>query len=223
MAVSCSCGDGDGDFWWIQPEDFTVYPFRRGRKCSSCGDMIRNGDECVEVQNFRSPETDIEASIYGEDGEIQKASRWMCERCGGLFLSMLGLGFCFLFSPNPRERDDMREAVKEVSEIQRQTRFDAWVESLGGKWEHLPREKLDVAVVDWPTPERYCVGGEWCFFVDRTRVNDGEVVLVQFSDDRTRALDARWVPRYGQPDRLLLVDPSTHLAWRGAGFLEERP
>ena len=111
----------------------------------------------------------------------------------------------------------MREAAKEVNEIQRQTRFDAWAESLGGKWEHFPRDNLDVAVVDWPTPERYCVEGEWGSFVDRTRVSDGEVVLVQFSDDRTRALDVRWVPRYGQPDRFLLVDPSMHLAWECFG------
>ena len=61
---------------------------------------------------MKIPYTDIELSIYGEDGEIPLAPFYFCEICADLYFSLFELGFECL---GPGE--DMREMVKEYAVV----------------------------------------------------------------------------------------------------------
>lgn len=112
MSLICGC-DVDwypepGDWYWNnEPSDYKPIPFKRRKKCCSCGTLIDVGALAVEHTRVRVPDTDIEINIYGEEGEIPIASDWMCETCGDLYFSIVEIGYCV--SP----RSDMREIIKE--------------------------------------------------------------------------------------------------------------
>lgn len=113
MGLTCECGDFSPDpgqwYWNEAATDYKVYPFKRRRKCCSCGETIELSALCTEHKRVKVPESDVECNIYGDDGEVPLASDWMCERCSDLYLSLESLGYCV--SP----RDDMRELVKEYA------------------------------------------------------------------------------------------------------------
>lgn len=114
MSLSCYCeyDPEPGDVVWWKPQDYTVYARNRRTKCCSCGNTISHGDTCLEFDRSKIPDSEIECRIYGEDGEIPRASWWMCETCGDLFWSLDELGFdCISLS------DNMRELVKEYAAI----------------------------------------------------------------------------------------------------------
>jgi hypothetical protein len=113
----CGC-DSDwypepGDWFWNNaPTEYKFLPFKKRRKCCSCGELIEVNALAVEHTRVRVPDTDIELRIYGEEGEIPIASDWMCEKCGDLYFSLAEIGYCI--SP----RDSMRELVQEhVGEV----------------------------------------------------------------------------------------------------------
>ena len=113
MSLSCSCeyDPEPGDTCWRAPHDFPVLRGSRPIKCCSCGDKINPGDTTGDFQRYKVPDSDIECRIYGEDGEIPRASWFMCERCAGLFFSLDELGYCIDI------HDDMRKLVAEYAEI----------------------------------------------------------------------------------------------------------
>ena len=104
MSLTCGC-DVDwypepGDWYWISTaKDYAPLPFKRKRKCCSCGKPIDVGALAVEHPRARVPEHDVAINIYGDDGEIPIASDWMCEKCGDLFFSLEAIGYWV----NPRE------------------------------------------------------------------------------------------------------------------------
>ena len=101
MGLTCSC-DFDpepGMICWEGPNNYTRLETKLPRKCCSCGEKIRLGEICCEVPRYKVPETEIECRIYGEDGEVPRASKWMCERCADIAFSLDELGFC----PSPWE------------------------------------------------------------------------------------------------------------------------
>jgi len=114
MGLMCEC-DTDfcpepGDwYWYSSPKDYSVLPFKKRRKCCSCDELIDVNGVATKHDRVKVPDTDIEISIYGEDGEIPIAADWMCERCSDLYFSLSELGYCV--SP----RDDMRELTKDYA------------------------------------------------------------------------------------------------------------
>lgn len=111
MGLACGIGEWDGEgVAYIPPEDYETLKGKRGKRCS-CGQLVKPGDLGASFSRFRFPRTDVEVRIYGEDGEIQMADRWLCETCADLFFNLDELGFC------PAPDDDMRELVKEYAEF----------------------------------------------------------------------------------------------------------
>ncbi len=110
MSLSCSCDDYDiGDWWHYPPNDFTHFERKRATRCCSCKGKIKPQDIVAIFSRFRLPNSYIEERIYGED-EVEIAPWFMCERCAGLYFSLVDLGYCVYLV------DDMRELVKEYAD-----------------------------------------------------------------------------------------------------------
>ena len=115
MSLSCSCGDYEpepGDVTWWPPEDFTVLTTKRSRPCHSCGSRIQPGSVCTETIRVKTPESEIEIRIYGEDSDDRgppRASWWMCEACSDIYFSLDELGYCV-------EMGDMHQLLTEYQE-----------------------------------------------------------------------------------------------------------
>ncbi len=113
MPLSCSCShDDDAPWYYLDPKDYRTYPVAaRRKKCSSCRNQIKGGAVCTEFKRYRYPVTDVENKIFGEDGEIWRASMWLCEECSDLYFSFVELGYeCVA----PWE--NMRELAEEYAE-----------------------------------------------------------------------------------------------------------
>ena len=110
MGLTCECGDWDGDGWYYHGPYEGYYNPWRGKRCCSCGSMVRTGDTCVNFPRYRGPVSEIEERIYGE--EVPLASWVMCETCGDLFWSLDALGFCISIGA-----DSMRELTRQYAEI----------------------------------------------------------------------------------------------------------
>lgn len=89
--LSCSCDDSWSDWYYYLPNDFTVLPGRRRKRCCSCSKLIDIGADCLEFERNRPAKNEIEEEIYGNDVEL--ASWWMCFDCGGIYLSLYDAGF----------------------------------------------------------------------------------------------------------------------------------
>lgn len=112
MSLSCECPEWDGDpysWCYFHPEDFEVMPGKRRSRCSSCGELIDIGAPCLIFQRMRSPRTDIEERIHGD--EVWLASKYFCEKCGEIYLNLSAVGYCF--GPT----DNMTDAIKEYWEL----------------------------------------------------------------------------------------------------------
>lgn len=113
--LSCSCDDWDDADWWYETREVKPLATKRWRKCHSCRDLIRPGDDAMEIVRWRNPGYDtIEERIYGEGGEVPMASWWLCDRCAGLYESLDDLGFCDLLG------QDLRATAREYAEMQRE-------------------------------------------------------------------------------------------------------
>lgn len=112
MGLSCSCDYElePGMVCWEHPAA-TKLNTKTKRKCHSCGATIHIGDDCAELGRFKVPDTDIEIRIYGEDGEIPRAPKFMCETCHDLLLNLEELGYCV------QPWEDQRELVKQYAEM----------------------------------------------------------------------------------------------------------
>lgn len=118
MPLSCSCPDWDpepGEHIWYEPAGYIEFAARRRQRCWSCNELISIGALCSRIGRFRIPDTDVECSIYGEDGEIPLANKYLCERCSDIYYSLSELGFCV----SPME--DQRELLKEYVETYQRT------------------------------------------------------------------------------------------------------
>ena len=125
MSVYCSCEyePEPGHTVWFAPKDFKPLQTKRRQRCKACGELIDIGSDCLEFQRVRIPDTDVECAIYGEDGEIPRASHYVCEECGGLWLSLYDLGLCVDYDCDQRENvaefNDMKEARLQAEQIWR--------------------------------------------------------------------------------------------------------
>lgn len=121
MPLACECEYDDYDFWHDTPNGYKSYDAKRGKRCMSCGTLVRTGDLCAEFPRWRHPKTDIEEAIHGE--EVKLANGYHCERCADLFFSLDALGYCV----NPYENmldllADYHELVREEQEDKQRER-----------------------------------------------------------------------------------------------------
>lgn len=108
MPLMCECIEYDGDGWYWQGPTEKEYMRPRGKRCCSCGTMVRKGDTGVVFPRYRAPRSDIEESIYCD--EVPLAGWWMCEECGDLFWALDDLGFCISLGS-----ETMRELAAEYA------------------------------------------------------------------------------------------------------------
>ena len=101
--LSCYCDNEDVAWFYTPPKDFTIFDFKRRKRCCSCKALIDIGSLCLEFPRWRYPVSDIEERIYGDCGEIGLASWFMCEWCGEMFLNLDALGYCHYLGGNIRE------------------------------------------------------------------------------------------------------------------------
>jgi hypothetical protein len=78
--------------------------------------LIKPGDTTIQFVRWRGVASDIEARIYGDDGEVPLGPMFHCEVCADLFFSLIELGFECV-APD----ENMRELVQEYAEMQHQT------------------------------------------------------------------------------------------------------
>ena len=112
MSLSCDCSyePEPGDTIWYAPRDFAVFAGRARRtRCVSCGEKIAPSALVAVFARAKIPESDVEVRIHGEDGEIPRATWYMCEECAGLYFSLADLGYCIDISEN------MHDLVREYA------------------------------------------------------------------------------------------------------------
>ena len=114
MGLSCSCPDWEGEGWFYIPatEDFIKLDTNRSKRCCSCKELIGLGDDCLKFKRYRSPVSDIEEKICGD--EVQMAPWYMCEKCGEQYMNLEALGYCLDISEN------MLGLLEEYKQRQRQ-------------------------------------------------------------------------------------------------------
>ncbi len=94
---------------WEFPGDYTTLDTKRRQRCCSCRKLIEIDTVVLAFPRYKDPDTDIELDIYGEGGEIPRATKYMCESCADLFFSLEDLKFC------GQPWEDQRELVKEYA------------------------------------------------------------------------------------------------------------
>jgi hypothetical protein len=110
MGLSCYCADpDDAEWWWYAPSDYSTLSTKRGRRCRSCGKLIKVGELVIEFERFRPASSDVECAIYGEGEDLPMASWYHCEECADQYFNLHELGFCFQIDEN------MRELVREYA------------------------------------------------------------------------------------------------------------
>lgn len=111
MSLSCSCDDwGDSSNWsnWYEwQSELTPLATSRRRRCQSCAALIDLGADCLKFDRYRSPNSDIEVRIYGEDGAVMLHPQYLCEHCAEIWLNLDALGYCLTLG------DSMPEALAE--------------------------------------------------------------------------------------------------------------
>jgi predicted RNA-binding Zn-ribbon protein involved in translation (DUF1610 family) len=111
MMLSCTCSeyDGDAEWYYSEPQDFTKLETKRSRKCRSCKKKIEVGAVSIAFDRYRSPRHEIEERIWGD--EVSLADWYLCEECGEIFFNLSAAGYCIKLG------DDMRLCLAEYHEI----------------------------------------------------------------------------------------------------------
>lgn len=118
MSLSCSCDyePEPGDQGWGTAYEFSRMPLLpRRERCCSCSEFIESDSEVVQIERRKVPETDIEIKTYGKDGAIPLPPWYLCEKCGGIYLTLVELGYDCI---------DPRETLLAQKEYWAKTGFD---------------------------------------------------------------------------------------------------
>ena len=87
MSLSCDCQGFDTTSWFYHEysEWFIPYPNKRRKGCANCKKLIAKDDDCIKFERARE-------DMFGE--WIHLAPKYLCERCGEIFLTLSNLGYC---------------------------------------------------------------------------------------------------------------------------------
>ena len=112
MPLSCSCAFDpyEGAWFYDSPDDYQPLDRRRAVRCASCKAPIKPGDTTIQFTRWRRVASDIEARIYGDDGEVPLGPLFHCETCADLYFRLSGLGFGWV-APD----DNVRELAQEYA------------------------------------------------------------------------------------------------------------
>lgn len=98
MPLTCDCDMGllePGQIYYVDgPSNFSVLNTKLSRKCINCDIKIEPDSVVTEHVRFKVPKHDIEIVIYGEDGEIACASKFLCESCSDMYFNLKDRGYC---------------------------------------------------------------------------------------------------------------------------------
>lgn len=111
MSVACECGI-DSDYYFTAADDYSSLVTARRRRCISCAQFIAIGATVLELYRSRAPRSYIEEGIYGD--EVPLASKYFCEECADLYLSIVDYGYCVTL-----DGTSMKECAIEVAEIEK--------------------------------------------------------------------------------------------------------
>lgn len=97
MPLTCSC-DMDspepGQIYYDDgPSEFSVLSTVRSQECLNCGAKIKSGAIVTEHTRYKVPQYDVEIAIYGDDGEIACASKYLCEDCSDMYFNLKDRGY----------------------------------------------------------------------------------------------------------------------------------
>ena len=112
MPLTCECSEPIGGWRYFceSAEDLEKLNTARGRRCKSCGVLIKPGMDCLKFIRYRPARDDYELLRFGDDYDAVKlAPGYHCEKCAGLYWALEELGFCVNYS------DDMMELVPEYN------------------------------------------------------------------------------------------------------------
>jgi len=114
MPLTCGCGyDWEpGQLICYGGEDFEPLLTSRRKRCRSCKELIEIRALCVKFEIYKIPEHEVEINIHGEDGEIRMAPRYLCEKCGEIYLNLKAVGFRCVWV-----EENMAELLREYQEI----------------------------------------------------------------------------------------------------------
>lgn len=100
MPLSCYCSE-ESDYYYDKiPEDFSKLETSRRKRCNSCRQLINIGDEVLKIPTWRYPNSDIEDKIYYAGGQVPLAPRYLCAKCGEIFLNLTEYGYCVNIEEN---------------------------------------------------------------------------------------------------------------------------
>lgn len=102
MTLSCDCGYGDYDQWFIPADAFSVLDTKRSRKCPSCEQRIPVGATVLPLFCFRVPRGNYEERRFGD--EVPMANHYYCEKCAEIYLNLSAVGFCLNMDMDMREK-----------------------------------------------------------------------------------------------------------------------
>ncbi len=112
--LNCSCGSEFGDDYgtWVYypPCDFSKLKTKRRKRCKSCDKLINIEDDVLEFHRARTPYTEIEREISGD--EISCASYYHCRSCGEIYLNLSDIGYCIDITKN---MNDYLEGYHEIT------------------------------------------------------------------------------------------------------------
>ena len=100
VPLTCGCDDGDHDWYFCPPEDYSQAP-DNAPPCSSCKQSIAPGSIVAKFERID----------YDEDGEELWSDVFFCEPCADLYFSFSELGFACI---DPTE--NMMGLAKEYAE-----------------------------------------------------------------------------------------------------------
>lgn len=95
MPLTCGCDHEPepGMKMHYPGEDFERLGTSKRKRCWSCKRLISINDFVVRFSRVKIPSHVVEIAIYGEDGEIPIAPRYLCEQCGEIYLNLSAVGF----------------------------------------------------------------------------------------------------------------------------------
>jgi hypothetical protein len=102
--LGCTC-NFDFDSYYYPADDFTEFICLRRKRCVSCNSLIKFTADCLQFTCCRIPYSAIEEIIHGD--EVPMADKYMCEKCGEIFLNLDAIGYCMNLGA------DMREELRE--------------------------------------------------------------------------------------------------------------
>lgn len=98
MPLTCGCDEYQdlepGQIMWELGDSFEVLKTKRGRRCCEpeCKRIIKPGELVTIHERWKVPEGDYEVARFGEDYQIPRSPKFLCERCSDMWFNLVDMG-----------------------------------------------------------------------------------------------------------------------------------